>query len=162
MPLQLLFLLQLLLLLLQSVEAVADRVGVASLEHLLDPGKKASEGRVHTARLTAWLTGRLAAGLTHVSSPAMTYTLWLCSSAQAAMRPDQASLPPYGSSMQAGSLRDLLHGERVGWRYPWMAHGRVCGSVRLGSTGGTRLVWPVRSAARTTEGYFHRESWLCE
>ena len=70
LPLLLLLLLLLLplLLLLQSVEAVADRVGVASLEHLLDPRKKASEGRVHTARLTAWLTGRLAAGLTHVGT----------------------------------------------------------------------------------------------
>ena len=69
LPLLLLLLLLLpLLLLLQSVEAVADRVRVASLEHLLDPRKKASEGRVHTARLTAWLTGRLAAGLTHVGT----------------------------------------------------------------------------------------------
>ena len=26
----------------------------------------------------------------------------------------------------------------------------------------TRLVWPVSSATRTIEGYFHRMSWLCE
>ena len=26
----------------------------------------------------------------------------------------------------------------------------------------TREVWPVSSATRTIDGYFHRMSWLCE